>query len=101
MRMKVLHSMAAGKAVVTTSRGAEGLNTLGSDCPLKIADDAGAFAQATVALLQNTSERRELGAAARSFVAEHFSPQAYAQRVEMTYAQMLEQKNRTTGNAYG
>ena len=38
MRMKVLHSMAMGKAVVTTPRGAEGLEIDGQHPPLMVAD---------------------------------------------------------------
>ena len=50
-RMKVLHGMAAGKAVITTSRGAEGLDEAQSRGALRIADDADSFADAAAALL--------------------------------------------------
>lgn len=82
MRMKVLHAMALGKAVVTTTRGAEGLTTGGRRPPVAIADDADGFARLTAGLLADPSARDELGAAARSFVAAHHSPLAYATRFE-------------------
>jgi polysaccharide biosynthesis protein PslH len=93
MRMKVLHSLAMGKPVVTTKRGTEGLDIWGEAPPLKIADGAEDFVQTTAALLMNSRERRELGAAARAFVAEYFSPQAYARRIENIYAQMNAPKD--------
>jgi polysaccharide biosynthesis protein PslH len=88
MRMKVLHSLASGKAVVTTPRGAEGLDGWDKP-PLKIADDVEEFAREAAALLEDRPARHELGAAARAFVTEHFSPQAYTRRIEETYQHMI------------
>lgn len=88
MRMKVLHAMAMGKAVVTTSRGTDGFTMSGSPPPLVIADDAEAFAQAIAGLLSDRSQRIELGTRARKFVEANFSAQAYARRIEANYAGM-------------
>jgi glycosyltransferase involved in cell wall biosynthesis len=88
MRMKVLQSMALGKAVVTTTRGAEGLASIGPP-PLRIADDTAGFVSAAADLLEHPAERVALGAAARLFVAEHFSPAAFVRRVEQTYRELL------------
>jgi glycosyltransferase involved in cell wall biosynthesis len=85
MRMKVLHSMAAGKPVVTTPRGADGLAVNGQSAPVAIAEDGETFAKAVAGLLKDDGARRQLGASARAFVAEHFSPQAYARRLEAVY----------------
>jgi glycosyltransferase involved in cell wall biosynthesis len=101
MRMKVLHSLAMGKPVVATRRGAEGLDIQGEAPPLKTADDAESFARSTAALLSDAQERRELGKAARAFVAEHFSPQAYARRIEAAYAQMIAAEDQPLGGPYG
>jgi glycosyltransferase involved in cell wall biosynthesis len=90
MRMKVLHAMALGKAVVTTPRGAEGLADVGHKPPLRIAGDAESFASETAALLQSIPARQQLGQAARAFVAEHYSPAAYVRRLEMIYAELCE-----------
>jgi glycosyltransferase involved in cell wall biosynthesis len=88
MRMKVLHALALGKAVVATSRGADGLTI--DDCapPLVVADSTSAFADAIIVLLNSDERRRAIGRQARAFVAEHFSASAYAQRIEAIYAEL-------------
>ena len=56
-RLKIYEAMAAGKAVVSTSVGAEGLDVHhGTDVIL--ADDPGAFAEATIMLLRDEELRR-------------------------------------------
>lgn len=82
MRMKVLHAMAFGKAVVTTTRGTEGLTTEGRVPPLVVADDARGIADHIAQLLCDTAARQSLGAAARDFVEQHHSPDAYRRRLE-------------------
>jgi glycosyltransferase involved in cell wall biosynthesis len=89
-RMKVLKAMAFGKAVVTTPRGAEGLAIAGFEPPLVIAEDAQGIAGATAALLAAADVRRKLGSRAHAFVAEHYSPAAYARRIEDIYAELLD-----------
>jgi len=88
MRTKVLQAMAYGKAVVTTTRGAEGLSLGGIQLPLATADDAEGIARAAVDLLADDGRRHALGQAARTYVAEHFSPQAYTTRQEAIYAEL-------------
>jgi len=88
MRMKVLYALAGGKAVVTTTRGAEGL-LLDGERPLVIADDADEFAAQTAALLEDRAARRALGEGARAFARERHSPTAYARRLEATYEAVL------------
>jgi glycosyltransferase involved in cell wall biosynthesis len=89
MRMKVLEGMARGKAVVTTSRGAAGLDAIGIEPPLVVAEEAGGLADAAAALLADPVARRELGRRARDFVAEHFSEEGYADRIEATCAELI------------
>lgn len=91
-RMKVLHSMALGKAVVTTPRGSEGLVINGHQAPLTIAESAAEIASVTAALLATADDRRELGRRARAFVAQHHSPAAYAQRLEAVYDELLHER---------
>jgi len=56
-RLKIYEAMAAGKAVVSTSVGAEGLDVHhGTDVIL--ADDPGAFAETTIMLLRDEELRR-------------------------------------------
>jgi polysaccharide biosynthesis protein PslH len=92
MRMKVLHAMAAGKPVVTTPRGAEGLDIWEEPLPVEVAADAESFAQAVSKLLDDPSRRAELGRRARAFAARHYSPQAYASRIEKIYAELTARK---------
>jgi polysaccharide biosynthesis protein PslH len=87
MRMKVLQSMAFGKAVVTTPRGALGLEIAETRPPLAIAEEAPGLAAAVIALLQNPRQRQELARQARQFVIEHYSPTAYARRLETIYSE--------------
>jgi glycosyltransferase involved in cell wall biosynthesis len=89
MRVKVLHALAAQKAVVTTSRGAEGLAGAPHELPLVIADDAAEIAARIAELLGNSTLRRSLGARARAFVVEQHSPAAYARRSEVVYAEAI------------
>jgi len=84
--MKVLHSMAMGKAVVTTRRGADGVTISGIRTPIVIADETEPFARAVADLLADREKRIELGLQARGFVESHFSAQAYARRIEDIYA---------------
>jgi glycosyltransferase involved in cell wall biosynthesis len=90
MRMKVLQAMAFGKAVVTTERGVEGLNLGGAPVPAVVADGADATAEAAAELLGDQERRHSLGERARRFVEEHFSPDAYARRLESVYAEAIE-----------
>jgi glycosyltransferase involved in cell wall biosynthesis len=92
MRMKVLHAMASGKAIVTTPRGTDGLEIHGQQPPLLIAENADGIAGATASLLADEGARRELGRRARAFVAEHFSPSAYARRLEAIYEELINSK---------
>ncbi len=87
MRMKVLEALARGKAVVTTSRGAEGYTELDPTPPLVIADDAAGIAAAAAALLTDPNGRRELGRRAAEFARAHYSPAAWALRLEQVYGE--------------
>ena len=55
-RLKIYEAMAAGKAVVSTSVGAEGLD-VHHDRDIVLADSPGAFADSIVTLLQDTERR--------------------------------------------
>jgi glycosyltransferase involved in cell wall biosynthesis len=69
-RLKIYEAMAAGKAVVSTTIGAEGLDVKhGTD--IWLADDADAFSSAVVKLLQDQEARHSLELAARTTAAQH------------------------------
>jgi glycosyltransferase involved in cell wall biosynthesis len=71
-RFKILEAWAAGRAVVSTSLGAEGLGARHGE-HLWIADDARAFAEAVVALLSNAGERARLGTAGRALYLKNYT----------------------------
>jgi polysaccharide biosynthesis protein PslH len=89
MRMKVLQAMAAGKAVVTTPRGAEGYTGFGEEPPLAVGESEAEIAAATAALLANEEERRRLGGRAREFAERHHSPAAWAQRQTAVFEEAI------------
>jgi polysaccharide biosynthesis protein PslH len=69
-RLKILEAAASGKAIVSTSRGTEGLQfRVGED--IVVADSAPAFAQAVVDLLRDAPRRRALGRRARDVARQH------------------------------
>jgi len=69
-RLKIFEAMAVGKAVVSTTIGAEGLDvTHGQD--VLLADDAPTFADNIVTLLRDTTIRREFEKAAAELAARH------------------------------
>ena len=64
--------MAAGKAVVSTPMGAEGLPvTDGED--ILLAESPDGFAQSTIRLLRDVELRQRLGQAARRLTVDRFS----------------------------
>jgi len=66
-RLKIFEAMAMGKAVVSTSIGAEGLPVVPGK-NIVLADEAEEFAQQVVALLHSRAKREDLGRAARQLV---------------------------------
>jgi glycosyltransferase involved in cell wall biosynthesis len=59
-RIKILESMAAGRPVVTTAHGTEGL-TLSPGFDIAIADDADAFTSELLKLIESPALREEMG----------------------------------------
>jgi len=72
VKNKVLESMSMGKAVVTTSIGARGIDVT-SDENIIVADEPMAFAQRVVELFKNEEMRREIGLNARKLVEAQYS----------------------------
>lgn len=69
-RLKIYEAMAAGKAVVSTTIGAEGLDVHhGRD--ILLADTAAAFADAVIELLRDTQLRSKLEVAAAQLAAQY------------------------------
>jgi sugar transferase (PEP-CTERM/EpsH1 system associated) len=76
-RLKIFEAMAMGKAVVSTTVGAEGLPvTHGQD--VLIADEPARFAQAVVHMIRDVDDRRRLEGAARQLVVDKYDWSAVA-----------------------
>jgi sugar transferase (PEP-CTERM/EpsH1 system associated) len=84
-RLKIFEAMSMAKAVVSTSIGAEGLPVKNGEHIL-LADDPASFAETTLQLLGNASQRAQIGHAARQLVEENYSWST----VSADFAQVLE-----------
>ena len=71
-RLKIFEAMAMGKAVVSTSIGAEGLPVHPGENVL-LADAPADLANCVISLLRDPTERKRLGSAARTLVQEKYS----------------------------
>lgn len=69
-RLKLLQAMSAGRAVVSTSIGAQGLQ-VSDGVELRLADTPDDFARAVIELLEYPARREVLGQAAARYVAAH------------------------------
>jgi glycosyltransferase involved in cell wall biosynthesis len=78
-RLKALEAMAAGRPVVGTSVGLEGLGLV-DGVHAHLADDPDAFAAAIVRVLQDDDHAEALAAAGRAHVEAHFRWSAIADR---------------------
>jgi glycosyltransferase involved in cell wall biosynthesis len=70
-RVKIIESMALGTPVVSTSKGAEGLD-VSPEVNILIADDPAEFAAQTVRLLRDPALRKRLAENGRRLVAEKY-----------------------------
>jgi sugar transferase (PEP-CTERM/EpsH1 system associated) len=80
-RLKIFEAMSMGKAVVSTTVGAEGLPVTSGN-HLVLADDPPSFAGAVVGLLRDAGRRSALEAAARALVVERYDWSAVAGALE-------------------
>ena len=91
-RLKIFEAMAMGKAVVSTSIGAEGLDVKnGRD--IILADDAAALSQAIILLLRDTALRRQYEEAAAKLAARYDWS-----NVAQLFADILRQVSSRTGS---
>ncbi len=80
-RLKIFEALAMGKAVVSTTVGAEGLG-LEAGRHYVAADEPDAFSRAVVSLLRNPVQRAQLGDAGRQLVETYFSWPTVAREFE-------------------
>jgi glycosyltransferase involved in cell wall biosynthesis len=88
-RLKALEGMAAGRPVVGTSIGLEGIGIVDGVHAL-VADDASAFAQAVVRALRDDDLARSLSRAGREHVEEQFGWDRIGARFVATVAELCE-----------
>jgi glycosyltransferase involved in cell wall biosynthesis len=69
-RLKIFEAMSAGRAIVSTTIGAEGL-PVEHERNILLADDATTFTDAVIRVLTDADLRRRLGSSALSLAAEH------------------------------
>jgi sugar transferase (PEP-CTERM/EpsH1 system associated) len=80
-RLKIFEAMSMGKAVVSTTVGAEGLPVT-NGCDIDIADEPARFAHAVVHLMRDTEARRQIEMAARRLVVDKYDWSAVASDFE-------------------
>jgi sugar transferase (PEP-CTERM/EpsH1 system associated) len=88
-RLKILEAMAMGKAVVTTTLGAEGLAVV-PDRDLLVADDPETFAKQIRRLLDDPELALRIGAAARRLVVSRYTWKASVERLSDFYGEVLD-----------
>lgn len=87
IRNKILEAFAAGRAVVSTSLGCEGLD-VEPDVHLEVADEPQAFAAAVVDLLRSPTRRAYLAANGRKIVEQVYNWDAIGQRLQTLVADL-------------
>ena len=90
MRIKVLEALAAGKAIVTTSRAAEGLDIQNGE-QLVIAETDDEFITQIVQLLRNSEDRLALAKRARAWACENIAWEQSIAKYETLYKALLFQ----------
>jgi glycosyltransferase involved in cell wall biosynthesis len=89
MRVKLVEGMALGKAIVTTSIGAEGTNTE-NEKQVMIGNSADEFVTAVCQLLNNGIFSDTLGARAKEFAKTNFDSAAASKKLTDFYSSILK-----------
>lgn len=89
MRVKVLEALAAGKAIIASSRALEGLDLV-DDKQVVLAEDDEEFSRAIVHLMKNPHLRNSLKTQARSWARENLSWEKTVQDYEHLYHHLLK-----------
>ena len=88
-RLKIVEGMAMGKAIVSTTLGAEGIDAVPGR-HLLIADEPATFAESVNRLLDQPALAARIGQAARQLAVERYAWSAAACALEGFYRQILE-----------
>lgn len=88
-RLKILEALAMGKAIVSTSVGAEGLDLKDGE-EIFIADEPTAFANAVIQLLTDSSRRRRIGENGRARVEQDYDWRSIGQKLHTLYESVIK-----------
>lgn len=88
-RLKIFEAMAMGKAIVSTSVGAEGL-PVEPGKNILLADQAEQFAHHVITLLTHSEKRKALGRAARELVEKNYRWTSVAQELDRILVRVAE-----------
>jgi polysaccharide biosynthesis protein PslH len=88
-RIKILEGCAAGKPVVSTSVGAEGLD-LEAGKDIILADDPAEFARSVITLLRDPTRRDAIARSGRAVVVERYSHLALRKSLDAVTASLAE-----------
>ena len=90
-RLKIVEGMSMGKAIVSTTLGAEGIDAV-PERDILIADDPEDFAASVVRLLDDSGLAARLGSSARRLAVERYAWSAAATRLEQFYRELLTER---------
>jgi polysaccharide biosynthesis protein PslH len=88
-RLKIVEAMAMGKAIVSTTLGAEGIEAV-PGCDILVADGPAAFADAVLRLLAEPGLAARIGQSARQLAVERYGWSGAARALEGFYRRILE-----------
>jgi glycosyltransferase involved in cell wall biosynthesis len=86
-RLKLIEAMAAGKAIVSTTVGAEGF-PVQSGQEIVLSDTVGEMATAVIELLADEAQRQKLGQAAQKF-AQNYDWRVVVPKFDEIYTQLM------------
>ena len=89
MRIKLAEALAAGRPIVTTSKGMEGMD-LTSGQEVIVADTEDAMAEALTHLLTHGEEAKALGTRGRAWALQHLGHQARAKTLTLHLKSWVE-----------
>lgn len=99
-RLKIMEAMAAGRAIVSTEKGAEGLELTSGD-GLLITSDPGTFAANLIHLLKNPEARQEMEKKALKIAATRFAWQLQREAVSTLLAELSQNPHSSSQGALG
>lgn len=89
MRVKIIEGMAMGKAIVSTSIGAEGIACT-DERDILLADTASAFAERMIGLIDDPGKAAAIGAAARHLVERSYADGPIVQELTAFYKRLVK-----------